>query len=74
MSLQQLVQLGLISDFQSSILDGLVVDTQDDIDVVHGLGLDVCELLDLVGGVLDLVVGHLELELLDSRLDGIPSS
>jgi hypothetical protein len=72
-SLEQLVKLGLVSDLEVSRLDGLVIDTQDDVDVVHRLGLDVGELLDLVGGVLDLVVRHLELELLDSRLDGVPA-
>lgn len=44
-------------------------DSENRVDVVHGLCPDVGELLDLLRHVLDLVVGQHELELLHSRLD-----
>ena len=73
MSLQQLIELLGLSNLELSSRSMLVVNTQDNIDILHRLSLDVRERLDLVGRVLDLLVGHLELELLDSRLDGVPS-
>lgn len=50
-----------------------MVYTQQRVDVVHGLGADVGELLDLGRSILDLLVGEFEPELLDARLDGIPT-
>lgn len=46
---------------------------QNCIDVVKALRPDVCELLDLRGDVLDLVIGEREHELLHTRLDGVPA-
>jgi hypothetical protein len=46
---------------------------QQRVDVVHRLGAHVGELLDLGRGILDLLVGELEAELLDARLDGVPA-
>lgn len=73
MSIKQLVELVAIADLENAGDDSLVVDAEDDVDVLHRLRLDVGELLDLVGRVLDLLVGHLELELLNTRLDGVPA-
>lgn len=70
---QQLVELLALSNLELSSGSVLVVHSKDHIHVLHRLGLDVGEGLDLVGRVLDLVVRHLELELLDSGLDGVPS-
>jgi len=53
--------------------DASVVYTKHGIDVFHALCSDVCELLDLGGGVLDLLVRHRELELFDTTLDGVPT-
>lgn len=50
-----------------------MVDTQDGIDILHTLRLDVCQLLDLGRGILDLFIRHVEVELFHSRLDGVPS-
>lgn len=73
MGIQQLVELLAVSDLEHTGRDSLVVHAEDDVDVLHRLRLDVSELLNLVGRVLDLLVRHLELELLDSRLDRVPS-
>lgn len=73
MLFEQILQHLLLSDLEFTGVDGGVVDTQDGVDVFHTLGLDVCELLDLGGSVLDLLVGHVEVELFHSRLDGVPS-
>ena len=51
-----------------------MIDTQHHVDVFHALGADVGEFLDFGSRVLDLVVRHLELELLDTGLDCVPSS
>ena len=51
-----------------------MVDTQKGIDVVHGLGSDVCEFLDLGSHVLDLCVVEGQTELFDTGLDGVPAS
>lgn len=47
----------------------LRTDSENGVDIVHGLCPDVGELLDLLRNILDLVVGEDELELLHSRLD-----
>lgn len=48
--------------------------TDDGVRVVDGDGPDVSELLDLHGALLELGIGHLDVELGGSRLDGVPSS
>lgn len=73
MPLEELVEHLGLSDSHLSRNDAAVVDTENGIDVFHALRTDVCELLDLGGSVLDLLVGHVELELLDTRLDGVPA-
>lgn len=50
-----------------------MIDTENGINVLHALSANVCELLDLGGSILDLLVGHVELELLNTRLDGVPA-
>jgi hypothetical protein len=47
-----------------------MVDSQNSVDIVHALGPRVGQLLDLGGSVLDLLVGHVQLELISSGLDG----
>lgn len=55
-------------------LDVLDVEGADDtVRVVEAEGTDIGELLDLGGASLDLLVGHLQAELLDARLDGVPA-
>ena len=51
-----------------------MIDTEEGVDVVHRLGADIRELLDLGGDILDLVISELEAELLDTALDGVPAS
>ena len=70
---EQSVQGFLLSDLESARLYARMVYTQQRVDVVHGLGADVGELLDLGRSILDLLVGEFEPELLDARLDGIPT-
>jgi len=72
-SLQQLIELLALSNLELSSRSMLVVNTKNDIHVLHRLSLDVRERLDLGRRVLDLLIRHLELELLDSRLDSVPS-
>ena len=62
-----------LSDLEGARLDTRMVHAQERIDVVHGLCAHVGELLDLGRGVLDLLVGEFEPELLDARLDGVPA-
>jgi hypothetical protein len=50
-----------------------MVYTQERVDVVHGLRAHIGKLLDLGRGILDLLIGEFEPELLDARLDGIPT-
>lgn len=63
----------LLADLELTTLDTGVIDTEEGVDVVHGLRADVRELLDLGGDVLDLGVVEGKTQLLDTRLDGIPS-
>ena len=63
----------MLADLELARLDAGVVDAKQGVDVVHGLGAHVCELLDLGGDVLDLVVGEREAELLDTALDRVPA-
>lgn len=51
---EQPVECFLLSDSELSGLNTGVVDTEKGIDIVHGLGTDVSELLDLGSGILDL--------------------
>ena len=67
---QQLLQNLLLSDLHLTAGDGGVVDTQDPVDIVHALGPRVSQLLDLGGSVLDLLVGHLQLQLFGTALNG----
>ena len=53
---EELVEDSRLSDLELSRLDGGVVDTQDHVDVLHRLCSDIGELLDLGGGILDLIV------------------
>jgi hypothetical protein len=52
--LEQSVEHGRLADLEVTRVDTGVVNTEDHVDVLHGLGSDVGELLDLGGGVLDL--------------------
>lgn len=71
---EQAVEGILLADSKLTALDTGVVDTEESVNVVHGLCSDVGKFLDLGSDVLDLVVVELEAELFDTRLDGIPSS
>lgn len=71
---EETVEGFLLANGELAGLDAGVVNTQDGVDVVERLGSDVCEFLDLRGDVLDLLVGESEVELFDTRLDGVPSS
>ena len=51
-----------------------MVHTKDGIYIVERLCAYVREFLDLCGHILDLFVGQGEIELLNTRLDGIPAS
>ena len=63
----------MLADLELAGLDAGVVDAKQGVDVVHRLGANVRKLLDLGGGVLDLIVVQLESELFDARLDGVPA-
>lgn len=58
----------------SALCKGEVEGADDGVGIVDGDGTDIGEGLDLGGALLDLVVGHLEAELADTRLDGVPAS
>lgn len=72
--LEELIQYFRLSDLEIAGLDGSMVNPQDLVDIFHGLCPDIGKLLDLGSSILDLFIAHLEVQLLDSRLDGIPSS
>ena len=63
----------MLADLELARLDAGVVHAKQGVDVVHRLGAHVCELLDLRGHVLDLIVREREVELFDTRLDGVPA-
>ena len=71
---EQTVQRLLLSNGKLARLDTGVIDAQKRVYVVHGLCPDVGELLDLGSGILDLLVGQLQAQLLDTGLDRIPAS
>ena len=73
MLLEQPVERRVLADLERAALDAAVVHAQQAVDVVHALRAHVRELLDLGGDVLNLVVGELEAELLDTALDGVPA-
>lgn len=52
--LEQGIEGLLLSNRKLSRLDSGVIDTQKRVHIVHRLGADIRELLDLVGSVLDL--------------------
>ena len=54
MLLEQPIKGFLLTDSELPRLNPRVVNTEERINIVHGLGTDVGELLDLGGGVLDL--------------------
>ena len=54
MLLEQAVESLLLASDKFAGLDARVIDTEERVDVVHRLGADVRELLDLGGDVLDL--------------------
>lgn len=54
-------------------LDVAVVRTDDAVSIIDSDGPDVSKGLDLEGAFLVLVVGHLDVELLGTRLDGVPA-
>jgi hypothetical protein len=68
---EQALQNLLLTDLEGTADNSRVVDTQDRIDIVHALRPHVGQLLDLGGSILDLVVGHVQLQLLSSRLDAV---
>ncbi len=70
---QQRLQLGLLTYLELPRDDSRVVDTKNRVNVLHGLRSYISKLLDLGSSILDLVVGHLEVELLHTRLDGVPT-
>ena len=74
MLVEQLVEDGRLADLERTRLDGGVVDTKDHVDILHRLRSDIGKLLDLGSGVLNLFVAHVQVELLDSALDRVPSS
>ena len=55
-----------ISRSQAQDTEPLRTNSENRVDVVHGLSPDVCELLDLLGNILDLFVGKDQFELLNS--------
>lgn len=63
----------LLASHELAALDTRVIDTEEGVDVVHGLCPDVGKLLDLGGDILDLVVAQREAELLYARFDGVPT-
>jgi len=67
---QKLLQDLLVTDLQLTTVDSGMVDSQNSVDIVHALSPRVGQLLDLGGSVLDLLVGHVQLELISSGLDG----
>ena len=70
---EQAVEGLLLSDLEGTRLDARVVYTQQRVDVIHGLSAYICKLLDLSRGVLDFVITELQSELLDARLDCVPT-
>jgi len=71
--LEELVQDSRLSNLETSRLDGSVIDPQDHIDILHRLCPDIGKFLDLGSSILDLFIVEFEVELFDSRLDGVPS-
>ena len=71
--LQEAVEHLAVAELELAAHDARVVHAQDGVDVLHALRADVGELLDLRRRVLDLVVRHLQPELLDPRLDRVPA-
>jgi hypothetical protein len=67
---QKLLQDLLLTDLHLTAGNGGVVNTQDSVDIVHALRPRVGQLLDLGGSVLDLLIGHLQFQLLGTALDG----
>lgn len=51
-----------------------MVYAENGVDVLHALGPDIGKLLDFGGSVFDLIVGEVELELLNTTLDCVPAS
>ena len=70
---EETVERLLLAHHELAGLDAGVVHTQNGVDVVERLCAHVCELLNLRGHVLDLVVREREVELFDTRLDGVPA-
>lgn len=54
-------------------LDVAVVGTDNAVSIIDSDGPDVSQSLDLEGALLVVVVGHLDVELLSTRLDGVPA-
>ena len=50
-----------------------MVNPQNLVDILHGLCPNIGKFLDFGSSILDLFIIHLEIQLLDSRLDGVPS-
>ena len=73
MSLEETVEHLLVAERKLSAHDTRVVHTEDGVDVLHTLRPDVGELFDLRCRVLDLLVGHLQAELLHPRLNRVPA-
>ena len=73
MFLKQSIKGFLLSNLENAGLDAQMVYSQQRVNVVHGLRAHIGELLDLGGGILDLLVCKFEPKLLDARLDGIPT-
>ena len=70
---EQAVEGFLLPNFEGTRLDARMVYTQQRVDVIHGLSAHIGKLLDLSRRVFDLVITELESELLDARLDCVPT-
>ena len=73
MPLQETVEHLPVADRELAAHDARVVHAQDGVDVLHALCADIGKILDLRRRVLDLVVRHLQAELLHPRLDRVPA-
>lgn len=58
--LEKAIQSFLLADGEFARLDTRVIDTEERIDVVHGLCPHICELLDLGSSILDLWRGKIK--------------
>lgn len=71
---EETIKCLLLAQQELATLNARVIDTENSVHVIKRLCAHVCELLDLRGDVLDLVVCESQVKLLYTRLDGVPSS